>query len=290
MRPRLWERIKQWVCRRFGHRQGETWEYNGTHAVCKRCRFIYDIPNLLLFGLLAANANPAAFYEGLAMARLRGNAVTDAWADAGLNTGLVEYWAMRTNGTTVLAEYGTNTGTAVNGVLFGGDYGKRDGGAYFDGVDDYIRITGTATPTNIWTMSLWINPQAATNPKVIDFETGRVVFEFVPGAGEGFDGWRIFDGLSVGSLVTNSRTNQWSHWTITQSGTTIAFYLNGGVTRTTTSSGKPIGGTGIIGSRFSADQTFYKGSIDEVAIWSRALSSNEVYQLYNTPLYAPYKE
>jgi hypothetical protein len=32
------------------------------------------------------------------------------------------------------------------------------------------------------------------------------------------------------------------------------------------------------------------GSIDEVAIWNRALASNEVHQIYSSPLYLDYKE
>jgi hypothetical protein len=43
------------------------------------------ILTLLLFGMLAAHANPAAFYEGLTMARLRGSAVgPELWTPADL--------------------------------------------------------------------------------------------------------------------------------------------------------------------------------------------------------------
>ena len=35
------ERLKKWICSKIGHRQGETWEYNGRHATCLRCRVIY---------------------------------------------------------------------------------------------------------------------------------------------------------------------------------------------------------------------------------------------------------
>jgi hypothetical protein len=46
------------------------------------------ILTLLLFGLIAAHANPAGFYEGLTMVRLRGNAVTpsEPWTPADLST------------------------------------------------------------------------------------------------------------------------------------------------------------------------------------------------------------
>lgn len=41
MEPRWIEQVKQWICRKFGHRQGETWEYKGLHSTCLRCGFIY---------------------------------------------------------------------------------------------------------------------------------------------------------------------------------------------------------------------------------------------------------
>jgi hypothetical protein len=47
----------------------------------------------LLFGLLAAaHANPAAFYEGLTMARLRGNAVSVPWTPADLSATIYSWY------------------------------------------------------------------------------------------------------------------------------------------------------------------------------------------------------
>lgn len=38
MIPPFWERVKQWICRHFGHRLKFSHNYNGKHYVCTRCR------------------------------------------------------------------------------------------------------------------------------------------------------------------------------------------------------------------------------------------------------------
>ena len=53
MQPSWWERFKEWVCRKIGHRQGSTWEYKGIHAVCRRCHAVYDVTGYALSERLA---------------------------------------------------------------------------------------------------------------------------------------------------------------------------------------------------------------------------------------------
>jgi hypothetical protein len=72
---------------------------------------------LLLFGMLAAHANPAAFYEGLTMARLRGNAVGPAepWTPADL-TGLA-LWLDASDASTLWADTNATTAATNNGLV-----------------------------------------------------------------------------------------------------------------------------------------------------------------------------
>ena len=41
MRPLLWERFMQLLCRFLGHVPGDTWEHQGTNTACQRCRILY---------------------------------------------------------------------------------------------------------------------------------------------------------------------------------------------------------------------------------------------------------
>jgi len=269
------------------------------------------ILTLLLFGLLAASANPAAFYEGLTAARLRGNAVPLSWESAGLNTGLVGYWAMRTNtATTVFDEWGTNTATAVNGVMFGSAYGKRDEGAGF--VTNYIEAansSGFAFGSGSFSVAAWVRQSATNGNQAIVEKRGSVTPDryrgFVLLMAGGFprfivtgDDQGFFEvGVASASSVP---TGQWSHvvGVCNRSTSNVLLYVNGTLAGSaalnanvgSVNNASPLR-VGYKSTTLQTSVTYFQGAIDEIPIWNRALSSNEVYLIGNTnsPLYAPYK-
>jgi hypothetical protein len=264
-----------------------------------------------------AGANPAGFHEGRTAARLRGNAgvVSDAWAAAGLNTGLVEYWAMRTNGTAVIAEYGTNTGTAVNGVLFGSAYGKRDEGAFLDRSNDYISLFATSnaiTASGIssadGTFSAWISPTNVAASRCVFAVTdqanndNRFALYLTPGHNMQIL-WRGGSATTLNNIqsVATVPTNGFSHVAFVSTGSAYLMYINGVSSALTAVSGTDNGrwistAPNVHVAAIGVEQrttpiNYYGGLMDEVSIWSRALSSTEIYLIGNTnnPLYAPYK-
>jgi hypothetical protein len=89
-------------------------------------------------------------------------------------------------------------------------------------------------------------------------------------------------GTAMGSALP---LNTWSHLAIVFNGTQAQFYLNGTLvstkpmTATITARGNPL--------RMAADantQQFYKGMLDDVRIYSRALNPSEVQTDMNTGL------
>jgi len=265
---------------------------------------------LILLAILAVDtgANPAGFFAGYVGARRL--AVLDAWEAAGLNTGLVSYWAMRTNtaANVVTDEYGTNTATAVNSPTFSEANGVRDNGvglvaASSQSVDvadnASLRITGAMS------IAFWVKPSG----------TPAVAYRFVNKIGAVADNHAGYGSLITGdykprfqlatsasaatSFIANSAiTTNWTHLAFTyEPSTAVRIYINGTEDIAFTSSiqaGQFSDNTRKLTiGRFdttASDKQYLNGSIDEVAIWNRALSSNEVYQIYSTPLYAPYKQ
>ena len=234
-------------------------------------------------------------------------ATDTSWADAGLNTGLASYWAMRASGTTVYDEYGARNGTTENSPTFGTDYGKRDNGVLLNGTDQRINCGTPLVAVPPLTYAAWVRIN-----KTGAFQT---LISTSKSSGGGTAQHTITLGINTeqkpyivvqreASIVsvaasTALATNQWAHvaGTMTLSGTsyTGAIFVNG--VREATSSGTGTAPDTLtrvtVGATVRPDASViahFGGSIDEVAIWSRALTTNDVYRLYSGPLYAPYRE
>src|SRR3989344_4897183 len=81
-------------------------------------------------------------------------------------------------------------------------------------------------------------------------------------------------------------TGTWYHIAVTKTGTTVNFYVNGsqqGTTQTIGSSGiNDSNSTFVIGSD-AGNGDFFDGRIDDVRVWTRALSSTDISNLYTSP-------
>ena len=128
-------------------------------------------------------------------------------------------------------------------------------------------------------MSLWVNIDSFTsNGYFIDSASGRFILGTSAGSGE----LRYYSVASywIDTGYTLS-TNTWYHIVITEDGTNIRLYIDGDWKATTTSTEISLGGTTMLGSRYTHNQDYLDGTMDEVGIWERALTSAEITQLYN---------
>src|SRR5262249_8731703 len=75
--------------------------------------------------------------------------------------------------------------------------------------------------------------------------------------------------------------NTWTHLTLTYNGSTLTLYRNGVAVATSTASGtlSPNSGTLQIGA--SQFGEYFKGLIDEVRIYNKALSATEIQTIYH---------
>lgn len=202
---------------------------------------------------------------------------------------LVSYWRLNESSGNAVDSVGSNTlvntGTATYSA------GKINNGANFTATTMYLgkaNPTGLPSGTAAFSMACWVN--------FTNFSTARYFFGF-GGAGAGTrvtircdssTAWFIDDN-GVGTAfpaVSAMSTGTWYHvvYTYPGSGNIYTAYLNGTSIGTANNTRAPNLGTTVVSlgsnKNTSAAENLV-GSIDEVGIWSRALTGAEVTSLYN---------
>jgi hypothetical protein len=186
--------------------------------------------------------------------------------------GLISYWKLdETSGTNAKDSVGDNHGTLINGPVW--TAGQVNGGLYFDGSNDYVNV-GLLPITPSWTIEVWAMPDLALGTGEKEILSGGLVNDFeVPGGV-----FKIYVSGWLSSGVTLQSGN-WYHLSATYDGTTLKLFINGEEKASTVRSISSPGGYTYLG-RFMGGNHFYGGLIDEVAIWDRALTLDEINNHY----------
>jgi hypothetical protein len=199
------------------------------------------------------------------------------------DTNLVSYWQFEreSNKTaTAVDSVGLNNGTLYSGVTHT-DNG-RIGSAYeFDGINDYILVPNDdsiETPNALsWLFWFKCPTQIDDNyPRILDLGDNTVAFPQTAGTTLRF--WLNNGTRSSELQYSNACDETWKHFTGTWDGTTISLYINGALQGTT-------GMTGTLnsdGQHFYISQSSspYYGTLDEIMIWNRSLTADEIYEIY----------
>ena len=188
---------------------------------------------------------------------------------------LIAYYELDETTGVVVDELGTNNGTnngATRGVA-----GIIIDAFDFDGNNDYVDVTGISSD-NTWSVSVWVNADNLdATSKIFDCSTGRTAFEYQTAQG----GWLYYDTTYRAVGITEKFLDTWQHWVITQDGTDLEIYQNGSSIYSTTSAGKSLGGTCVLGGRYTGAD-YFDGTLDEIGIWDKQLSEAEIIELYNS--------
>ena len=236
----------------------------------------------------------------------KGTNLALAPVDYGLSSGLVDYWPLDEGTGTVAYDWsGSNATGTWNGNASGtsGYYsaGKPEGWAgSFDGSTDYVSVPNVNQynfSNTTFTVVAWINTTSSAGG-------------FISSVSANSGGWGVAVSLfgTTGTLTVvlkdssnnqsmTANTNQlvdtglWTQVvavittnTSNANGNSATFYINGSLASSTTAYGSnpysPYGGYPLaIGKRNSSNN--FSGLIDDVRIYSRALSATEVAALYN---------
>lgn len=211
-----------------------------------------------------------------------------------ITDGLVGWWKF--NGNADDSSGNGNNGTVLNANLTIGQNGQSDNAYGFNGTSAYIYKDGGSTLSfsDNFTLSAWVKPTAyhttgyyglmngilargpATTYNYALQLTDATTVSFIKRTGS--EGLQFYHYTGVPIM-----TNIWTHLLVEIQGTTAVLYVNGTPFGTKIISTIAPGGSDklYIGGVTTSGDPLFIGSIDDVRIFSRTLSSYEVQSIYN---------
>src|SRR5581483_5858118 len=208
-----------------------------------------------------------------------------------LTNGLIAYYPFDGNANDAV---GTNDGVVVGATLTNDMFGNPNHAYLFNGTN-YIQCTDAGFPSGSGdrTVCLWLELSSFGDGTTYPFGYGTVAtdsafYSYVDNLHSDAPAIALAESGNGTSVPRwhGVTTNIWYHLTITYSGSnsTAALYINGtNVAQTTRNFETALTGSFYIGAGFEPALPFY-GAINNVRIYNRALSPDEVSNLYKFEL------
>ena len=183
---------------------------------------------------------------------------------------------------------------AISGIT-----SPSNGSAEFNGTSDYIEtgLTDAEFPSSAFTFSAWANTDTNTDFKTIlgadtgiSSSYGSFYFQI---SNIGY--WRLNLTNSAGSQFiaqdsVQAQTNKWYYVTGVFDGSSVKIYKDGSLIASTAFTGTlaPLNTNTLIGAGYFQNNIvdFWDGNLANVAIWNRALTSDEI----NSVMWKQYEE
>ncbi len=172
---------------------------------------------------------------------------------------------------------------AINGAVW--TDGKYNPALEFDGVDDYVEISDSDSLdiSEEWTIAMWVKWQAnsETYQTIFNKENGNIAYSAWIYSDE------LYFGMSSGGIwyqnssMGNVPENIWTYVVVRFDGTRAEAYINGVYTDKL-----EVGGVGdtndanLYFGRRKGERQEFKGVMDEVKIYPRVLSADEILENY----------
>jgi len=214
-----------------------------------------------------------------------------------LQQGLVLYYCFAEDEKSKVTDL---SGSGNHGQTHGAKYEKQDadGTMLFDGKDDYISVPDIHFKE--FTFAAWLKnlQPGIEDPLIFLSVDDRQVFQLT-------DGKRCYalKGCSIGSVVavadgfgpdsfgvrvpdTSFGVGAWTHVVLTNDGRTFTVYWNGQQRTSGDIKTEGLKGMLTIGGTGAAADHSWRGVIDDVAVFDRALSDKEIHQLFSAKDYS----
>lgn len=200
-------------------------------------------------------------------------------AHADITTSLMSQWKFdEGSGTTATDSAGSNPGTINNATYTTGKIGPY--ALSFNGSTAWVNVGSFASiATSAKTFSLWVNPVTENNNDRLVSNSGGTAYSIRYNAG----GVEVWDGNGWTNVVaTSGGTLIWTHYIFVFDGAVHCTVYKNGVsegqkTLTQEPSWANLGLGYILDGSFG---NYYNGNMDEVRIYSRALTSGDAAELY----------
>jgi hypothetical protein len=240
---------------------------------------------ITLFNTNGTPLNRTQMNRAIEIGQLMETIVYNNWSN-----GLLGYWKFdEGNGNVTMDSSGNNNTGILNGTAtwVDGKYGKA---LSFDGVDNYIAVSQSSSLdiANSASITAWIYPIASSPTGVIfsrwydGTEPDRgIVLQLLPDAYF----FAVIDDNNHLNVPFTFESNKWYYLAATWDGSFSRVYVNGMEVGNKTTSGSFTNqnmGLGI-GSDINPFQWYFNGTIDEVMMYNRSLSANEIMLHYLLP-------
>lgn len=210
---------------------------------------------------------------------------------------LVSYWRFEGNSNDSKS---SNNGTDTD-MIYGTDYGKFNQGASFNGTSSRILLPNNASLrlSSPYTISAWVKTSVSGTGNyfyILGKANGNndtYGYEFFVYGLTGVVGFYV-DNTATGNYLTTSNSSikandgKWHHIVGTATGSLMSIYIDGMLINTMVQTFEPSyvnEYNGYIGACWSVNLNrpnwYAAGTLDDLAIFSRALSLGEVQSLYN---------
>ena len=180
-------------------------------------------------------------------------------------------------------QVGANHGTLTNGPTWVNDAGPA---LSFDGTNDYVAVGDVLSQPNSFSVSFWVQFSADDASTIIIAgysypDTGYLIRRSTSAPSDGVNFWLDSGTEDEVSTAANSAVlNTWQHYACTYDGTIASIYLDGDHHESKAiayvSAASPVG-IGLAGGA----GVHMEGLLDDINIYKRALSPQEIRQLYN---------
>jgi len=201
-----------------------------------------------------------------------------------LQSGLMAYYPFCGNAND-LSGFG-NHGTVINATLANDRNGNLQSAYYFDGSSKITVPSASQISDSLntqVTFSVWINVESYPN------SFGPILSKNGPSSRQ-FEVWIAPNTLGFwgtqfnGSASFSVPDSAWLHYAVTFDQGTVKYYINSTLVQTSSySTTSLVGNNSVfeIGHDSPGSLELFKGHIDDIGIWSRALSPSEITQLFN---------